>query len=153
MLMPFFRSTGLVHVTPGEIRGVAVWRPPIDGPVTPLESLGPTPPLDHDQLARFLAGQAEVDALSAATFDEPAWYLDFLAVDPASQGRGLATALIAGVHAQADLTGVPCFLETFDGPNVSYYVHRGYEVAASVTVSFATEPLVAMRRGPAGARA
>lgn len=148
-LMPFFRSAGLVHVMPGEIRAVAVWRPPLDGPATPLESLGPTPPLDDGQLARFLQGQAELDAVAATTFTERAWYLDFLAVDPAHQGGGLATALVAAVHAEADAAAVPCFLETFDGANVSFYERRGYEVAASVMVSFAVEPIVAMRRAPA----
>jgi GNAT superfamily N-acetyltransferase len=56
------------------------------------------------------------------------WYLMLLGVDPARQGQGLGAEVMAPVLARADADRLPCWLETFDSRNVSFYLRHGFAV-------------------------
>ncbi len=60
----------------------------------------------------------------------PHWYLNFLAVHPRHQGRGLGRTLIGAVSARADSAGLHCYLETCTEINVRIYRRSGFEVVA-----------------------
>jgi ribosomal protein S18 acetylase RimI-like enzyme len=85
------------------------------------------PVMEHPawRLARLAAIR---DALDANTPAEPHWYLNLLATHPDWQRQGLGAALMAAVFADADDTGLPCYLETETTANVAYYGHHGFEV-------------------------
>jgi GNAT superfamily N-acetyltransferase len=57
------------------------------------------------------------------------WYLQWLGVDPAYQGKGYSSKLLKPMLARADREGVPCFLETQAEKNVALYEHFGFRVA------------------------
>jgi GNAT superfamily N-acetyltransferase len=59
----------------------------------------------------------------------PMWFLDFVAVDPVLQGRGLGTALIRHGLDRARADGVPAVLETAIASNVALYEGLGFHVA------------------------
>lgn len=61
---------------------------------------------------------------------EPHWYLLMVGTEPARQGQGLASTVLAPRLAQADAAGLPCYLETASRDNVRYYERRGFRTVA-----------------------
>jgi len=62
------------------------------------------------------------------------WYLALLGTDPAAQGRGAASALLAPVLARCDDDGVPAYLETQKASNVAWYARHGFRETGTVEV-------------------
>jgi len=58
----------------------------------------------------------------------PHWYLLLLCVDPALQGTGTGSRLLADLFSRADEVGLPIYLETLSAKNVPYYQKRGFDV-------------------------
>ena len=54
---------------------------------------------------------------------EPHYYLEFIGVEPAWQGRGLGSAILHHLAQRADDDQVGCYLETADSRNVPLYQH------------------------------
>src|SRR4030095_6386453 len=54
------------------------------------------------------------------------WYLIALGVEPSKRRRGIGGALIQPVLSRADADGIPCYVETFQGPNLSFYEEHGF---------------------------
>lgn len=59
----------------------------------------------------------------------PHWCLFLLAVEPAYQGKGYASALLKPMLARIDSERLPCYLDTTEERNVSLYQHYGFRVA------------------------
>jgi GNAT superfamily N-acetyltransferase len=59
---------------------------------------------------------------------EPLWQLDSIAVEPAAQGQGLGTQLVATGLALAQADGIGAFLSTGTARNVSIYARSGFRV-------------------------
>lgn len=72
--------------------------------------------------------EREWDWVASRVPDEPLWYLDQLAVEPARQGQGVGSALIEHGLAMAHADGLPSFLETGNPDNVAYYERFGFAV-------------------------
>ena len=58
----------------------------------------------------------------------PHWYLGFLGVEPAKQGRGLGTRLLGPVLQRCDAERLPAYLETSNASNLPLYRRQGFEV-------------------------
>jgi GNAT superfamily N-acetyltransferase len=118
---------GEVYTT-DDLGGVAVWGPPDRRrrPVRELAELLPTAP--------FLVGRNTVGALrllmevDALHPKEPHWYLATLGTDPARQGQGVGSALLASRLARIDEEGTPAYLESSKERNVPFYARFGFEV-------------------------
>jgi len=65
---------------------------------------------------------------------EPHWYLPVLGTDPAHQGRGFGSALLAPVLARADAEGLPAYLESSKAKNIPFYQRHGFEVLCTLKV-------------------
>jgi ribosomal protein S18 acetylase RimI-like enzyme len=84
-----------------------------------------------------------------AKFDQmPHWFLATIGVDPALQGRGIGSALLAPVLARADEQRTCCYLETHAADNVRLYERHGFRIMEHIE-NPATVPLWAMLRPPA----
>lgn len=58
----------------------------------------------------------------------PHWYLMTLGTRRSRQGEGLGSVLLTAGTSQADLAGLPCYLETSTRRAVDFYAQRGFEV-------------------------
>jgi len=75
------------------------------------------------------------------------WYLAFMAVEPAAQGQGIGSELLAAVLAQADRDEVPAYLEASCPENRRMYERHGFQTVRELTV--ADSPTIyAMWRSP-----
>ena len=128
-------ASGDVVTTP-DLAGVAVWLPPTH-PTASAADLE----LAGLREAEAIAGEAATERmgvmvehferLHGQAIPEPHWRLELLGVEPARQGAGIGSALIAPGHERADRAGERCALETFTPRDVAFYERRGYRVAAS----------------------
>ncbi len=126
--------SGAVYTTP-DLGGVACWLPPgssltnahgmlRSGKIFAPVWLGPA------AFARFMGIAAYMTAERERVMPKPHWYLLALGVDPSRQGEGLGGALLQPVLAQADASGLPCYLETQTERNVRFYEKCGFVVSS-----------------------
>lgn len=77
------------------------------------------------RLPLILPGLARVEARHP---EEPHAYLSVLGTDPAAQGRGVGSALLAPVLRTCDEDGVAAYLESSKERNLAYYARHGFRV-------------------------
>jgi GNAT superfamily N-acetyltransferase len=119
-------SLGLVWEV-GAGNGAAVWIPPKhfdDWDVHPWSQPRITA-LTGDDGRRYTRFWDWVDSHNPV---EPLWQLDSIAVDPAAQGQGLGTVLVATGLALAQTDGVGAFLSTGTARNVNIYARSGFRL-------------------------
>lgn len=124
---------GEVFSTPGESRGAAVWFAPgrwelgsaeLDrAGVTALASA-----LPDGAFAQFENVTGHLELLHKRDVPSDHWYLALLGVDTPWQGKGVGAALMCPVLDRANADGLPCYLETVQPRNVSFYEHHGFQV-------------------------
>jgi ribosomal protein S18 acetylase RimI-like enzyme len=144
---------GEVHVSAG-LEGACCWLPPGIGLPTFAREVrsgmlglalgfgwaGFQRLVDFDHVQRRLHQQYAIG---------PHWFLATIGVDPAHQGRGIGSALMAPVLARADEQRAPCYLETHTVDNVRLYERHGFRVMEHIE-NPTSVPLWAMLRPPVG---
>lgn len=130
--------------------GAALWLPPgkqpageDDGEQFVRDLLATCP--DRESAQR----QAQVfEMLDNNHPTDPHWYLAFMGVHPSAQGRGIGSALLEAVLAQADRDGMPAYLEASCPANQRLYERHGFETTTELTVADCPA-IYAMWRHPA----
>lgn len=56
----------------------------------------------------------------------PCWYLEILGIDPATQGRGIGSGLLA--YMLAEIGPYACYLETATPANLRFYERAGFHI-------------------------
>ena len=134
----------------GEVRGVAAWLAPGGFPPPVREQLVRLPAVLSAFSPHFgalrVAARAEAATLAVHP-REPHWYPQLLAVDPASQRRGIGTALLAPVLERVDAEGALAYLETQEEANLAYYARVGFTLDRRLEVGPGAV-LFTMRRDP-----
>lgn len=110
----------------GDVAGAALWVPPGVEAVHPDDAgaLDAALALLPDPAQHRLAQCMEVFATLHP--HEPHWYLNFLGIDPAHQGRGLGSALLGSVLEVADAWHQPAYLEATSPRNRALYERHGF---------------------------
>jgi GNAT superfamily N-acetyltransferase len=76
----------------------------------------------------------------------PHWYLAFVGIEPAQQGRGLGRALLAPVLKRADEAGVDCYLETPFPDTRPFYERLGFNDTDELRPVAGAPPIWTMTR-------
>ena len=79
-----------------------------------------------------IASQYQSVALHIHPHEQPHWYLAFIGVDPARQGRGVGAALLRSRLRQCDREELPAYLESSNLENVPLYQHFGFHVTGTL---------------------
>jgi GNAT superfamily N-acetyltransferase len=66
---------------------------------------------------------------------EACWYLAFMGVEPAAQGRGIGGQLLTAVLTQADRDGIPAYLEASSPENQRLYQRHGFRTVRELAVA------------------
>ncbi|MGK6352944.1 GNAT family N-acetyltransferase [Parapedobacter sp. DT-150] len=119
---------GTAYIADG-FAGVALWLPP------GIES-------DGESLMRLFNENVGDDVKEdlPAIFEqmekfhptERHWYLPMIGVDPAYQGAGVGTALMAEALKAVDRDGLIAYLESSNPKNISLYERHGFEVIGEI---------------------
>ena len=104
-------------------------------------------------LARFAGADGVMGKLHKKFVPEPHWYLLIVGVDPELQGRGLGSALITEGLARADEANCPCYLDTSEERNLTFYQRAGFAVVGTALLGKGGPPGWAMRRNARGSKA
>jgi len=139
-LPAFFRSLlraslpfGEVY-TAGDGRAVAIWNPPGTFPMGWYADakLG----LTTARLMRLRVLSCARGLLYVQSHHPkaPHWYLQMLGTEPAWQGQGAGSAVIAPIVERCDRTGERIYLESSKEANIPFYARHGFEVTEEVRV-------------------
>ncbi|MEU2999970.1 GNAT family N-acetyltransferase [Streptomyces sp. NPDC006995] len=127
-------------------RAVAVWATPGEDPSPAFAEVGPVlGELSGDRQAAYAS--AEV-AVAPYRPQEPAWFLNTVAVSPDAQGKGLGSAVLVPGIEEAGRAGYPAFLETSSERNVRFYERLGFRVTAAVALPDGGPHTWCMRKDP-----
>lgn len=125
-----------IHVVPTAdvLAGVALWAPPGVDAIHPddedvfVARVGATAGPHMSRLGTTM------EMLGAVTPAEPAWFLQFMAVDPVVQGMGLGSAALRAVLARADAAGQPAFVEATSPRNRALYLRHGFRDTSEIAL-------------------
>jgi ribosomal protein S18 acetylase RimI-like enzyme len=114
--------------------GGALWAPPGVAPVHPDDEQA-----FGERVAEISGAHIErvgivEEQFAAAHPHEPAWYLQFLAVDPAHQGNGFGSLLLREVLDRADRAGEAAYLEATSALNRALYERHGFRCIADIAL-------------------
>ncbi len=132
-ILQFGLQFGEVYRTAGELGGVAVWLKPGETEVTAEKAeaggLYRLPELvGEEPMSRFFAALDFIEPYHKQDMPEPHWYTMVVGVDPAFRGKGLGKSLLLPVLDKAAETNIPCYLETGQPANVSFYKKLGFRI-------------------------
>ena len=142
---------GEVYATSSNLEGVAVWIPSekVDftmwrlirsGFLSILFGLG------RKAISRMLSFADYTTSLHKSHAPFPHWYLFVIGVDPIFQGKGYASKLLRPMFARIDQEHFPCYVETENEKNISFYQHFGFKVVEEGTIPETNTPHWAMLR-------
>jgi ribosomal protein S18 acetylase RimI-like enzyme len=140
-----FGGTAFTHETVwqlGEFSAVAMWLPPrvdLDGDAIVAVLTETVPPAKHEDTFSVLS------QMDHAHPRFPHWYLAWLGVDVAVQGRGLGGELMEHCLMTVDEDHLPAYLDTPNPKSISFYERYGFEVTGQAQAG-ACPPVLAMLR-------
>ena len=107
----------------------AIWKPPNKWKVGGLELLRQTPRTLGVLRSRVLVALSVLNAIEKKhPVDPPHWHLAVLGTEPAAQGQGKGSAVLAPVLSHCDRAGEPAYLESSKEQNVPFYERHGFRV-------------------------
>ncbi len=109
--------------------GAALWlRPGVEPDGESLDELmqRAVPEEDQENVSEFF------DQMARYHPHEPLWYLPMIGIDPARQGMGLGSALLAHALAGVDREAKPAYLEATTERSRDLYARHGFEVIGTI---------------------
>jgi GNAT superfamily N-acetyltransferase len=135
----------------GSLVGAALWRPPDARLPTARDRQREMATERRVRAVDPIAADALFAGFAATLRDHPAephWYLFFTGIEPALQGRGLGSLLLAPVLAIADRSRTLCYLETPFPRTHEFYRRLGFEMTQAGRPFSGAPTLWTMTRRP-----
>jgi GNAT superfamily N-acetyltransferase len=135
--------------TTDALLGGALWLPPGEWKLGALGQLRLLPAMARaarTKLPRVLRLFSFLEAHHPR--EPPHFYLPVIGVDPASQGRGIGSALLAPVLERCDRQGLPAYLEASSQRNRALYLRHGFRVNEEIRLPGDGPPIWPMWREP-----
>lgn len=151
----YLRKVYLPHeecYTTDGVGGGALWLPPGKWHLGPLAQLRLAPGMiaaTGRSLPQVLRAIATIESRHPRA---PHYYLPFVGVEPAMQGRGVGTAMLRPILERCDREGLPAYLEATTPRNRACYMRQGFEVTEEFSFPRGGPVSLRMWREP-GARA
>ena len=124
--------TGQVFTGVEQGSGAAVWMPPgVEGTPEIVEAAGLTrlpETIGAGAAGRFSRMIDYAEAVHHRDMTTPHWYVMVVGVAPAFQGQGYGRAFLQPMLDRAEIEGLPCYLETTQPKNVTFYQRLGFRV-------------------------
>ena len=146
--MPLYAASGAIWVS-DDRSGAALWVAPGQYPFRLREELR----VARARLEVFgrwarrgIGAQLAVDRHHP--HDPTHWYLDYIGVEPAGQGRGLGSALLAPMLARCDVERRGAYLNAGSPRSRDLYLRHGFAVRSEFRLPFGGPPLWRMWRDP-----
>lgn len=140
----------LMFVSGDDMRATAIWLPPTDLGVLatpPREMLRLIPKfLPILGISRLHRAMSLAMATDAQHPHEPHWYLYFLGVPPASQGRGLGSAMMDATLPMVDAQHLPAYLDNSNERNIRLYERYGFRTISEYRCRDDAPPIWGMWR-------
>ena len=147
-LVPLYAAAGAIWTT-ADRSGAALWLAPGQYPLRVRETLPVLPALAGvfaPRLRRAVGAQLAIDRHHP--HDPPHWYLDYIGVEPAGQGRGLGSKLLAPMLARCDMERRAAYLNAGSPRSRGLYLRHGFVVRSELRLPFGGPPLWRMWREP-----
>jgi len=138
---------GESYTTDG-LRGGALWLPPGHWKLGALEQLRLLPGMAVAVRSALPRTLRLFSFLEARHPHEPHYYLPLIGVEPASQGKGIGSALLAPVLERCDRESLPAYLEASSERNRVLYLRHGFQVKEEVHLPADGPPVWLMWREP-----
>ena len=132
-----------------EILGGAIWLPPGHWQPGLRVQIHTVPSYVRALAAGWGRAARYGHALEEAHPKEPHWYLKAIGVDPAWQGRGVASSLLRSRLECCDQEGQPAYLEASKPDNIPLYEHFGFRCTGNLDMPEGAPVITAMWRAPA----
>jgi GNAT superfamily N-acetyltransferase len=142
------------HLVHGEVlvddtnAGAALWDPPDKWRIPMREQLRALPSLVRVMGGRTFTGMRGLTETERKHPREPHWYLAVLGTEPASQGRGIGSALMQPILDRCDTEGLPAYLESSKEQNIPFYSRHGFEVTGEIALGKSGPKVWPMWRTP-----
>ena len=154
-LRPYFRILlRRLHLPHGEVwvsedpAGAAAWVRPGAWPFSTWQRRGVIP----SELRTFgrhpVRVMRGVEAIERNHPRDPHWYLEYIGVERAGQGRGVGSALLRPMLERCDAERVPAFLNAGSTRSRELYSRHGFEVTEEFRLPYDGPPLWRMWREP-----
>jgi GNAT superfamily N-acetyltransferase len=134
--------------TTDALAGGALWLPPGTWHLGPLAQLRLLPGMiaaTGSRLPRILRATATIESKHPTAAH---YYLPFVGLEPAMQGKGVGTALMRPILDRCDREGVPAYLEASTPRNRACYLRLGFEVTEEFSFPSGGPPSWRMWRDP-----
>jgi GNAT superfamily N-acetyltransferase len=126
-LKKFWLGLGEVYTTDA-IAGGALWGPPGHWQMGMGTIIRNGPSMVRLLGGRLFKGLQFLSMVEKAHPKDPHFYLAILGTQPADQGKGVGSAMMAPVLERCDLDGTPAYLESSKESNIPFYGRHGFEV-------------------------
>jgi ribosomal protein S18 acetylase RimI-like enzyme len=124
--------------------GAAMWLPPEVSPDSERMLALVEQNIPERQLPDMMVIFEQMEAYHPV---EPHWYLPLIGVDPAHQGRGYGSAMLAHALARCDEQQLPAYLESSSPRNIPLYQRYGFEITGRIQAG-SSPAIVPMLRRP-----